>query len=156
MKSLVEFIIENLNQKQRTSLNKAIESKNPETFINACQTIVDDNSNDLIDSKDIDDMEDGMFIGYLTNKNNESIAQIAIISKTNIQGDPSKESKQWFILTVDGRKSTSQYNKFAVNLIDDEKMHENYFGNSWKIIYEEHIDDDLVDAIINTYFKYQK
>ena len=154
MKSLVEFITENLNKKQRTSLVKAIESKNPDTFITVCQMIVDDNKNDLIDSTDIDDMEDGMLIGYLTNNENETIAQIASVVKTNLQGDPRKDGKQWFILTVDGRKRSSRSNQFDVEIIDGEKLHGNYFGNAWKIIYDEHVDDDVVDAIINNHFKY--
>ena len=156
MKSLVEFIVENFNKKQRASLVKAIESKNPNTFITACKTIVDDNKDNLIDSTDIDDMEDGMLIGYLTNNMDETIAQIACVTQTNIYGDPSKERKQWFILTVDGRKHSSRSNQFAVDLVDGEKLHGNYFGKSWKILYEEHVDDDVVDAIINTHFKYQK
>lgn len=152
MKSLVEFINENLNNKQHKSLIKAIESRNPNTFITACKKIVDDNKDDLINSEDIDDLEDGTFFGYLTNNMGETTAQIAIMSRTSIYDEPSKERKQWVILTVDGRKGSKDSNKFVVDLDNEEKLHTNYFGNAWKIIYDEHTNEELIDAIIKIKF----
>lgn len=142
MKSLVEFIAE--SKRELFMLAKTILKGDPKT---KAQNIYDDivkavklNSKHLIDAKDVDSLENGMLIGYL--RGGESFSKFATIAIMD------NEDNEWYILTVHlGKRSNDiELHKEKAGV----KLYTSYFGNAWQIYYTEHVDDDLLEAIIKT------
>ena len=152
MKGLVEFIKESNIQifENRIILNqitKAVKDGSGSDIYSIIKHVVDGNDSKLIDAKDVDDLEDGMFIGYLPGGMKDPqgvhrLATIAIVSRKSTD-----DSKQWIILTDDLYKGED----IGVDIVDfkDAKLYANYYGNAWKILYFEHVDEDLLEAVLS-------
>ena len=143
MKSLVDYILENRideSKKELTGLAKIIDHGKPEQIYDNIVNLVNSHSNNLIDAKDVDSLESGMLIGYLKGgKDFDKFATIAIVDD---------EDNEWFILTIQIGKYG---NKKEIERVDiKDKIYADYFGNLWDIYYVEHIDDDLLKAMIKT------
>ena len=124
MKSLVEFILE--SKQQIDNIIKAVESKNVDEIEYSIVRYVD--SNDNIDSEDTDDLEAGVFIGYLKTKKEWN--SCAIVLK-----QPKSQYSKWLCMFV-SESGKIEYSK-------EIKLHSEIFGKSWKISYIEHIPDKL-------------
>ena len=142
MKSLVEFIAESLyineSKKEIDSLVKAIKSENSDSICTICEMIVADNNDNLIDSKDTDDLEDGMFVGILDTNKDESkhIARIVIVNRDD------NDTKQYYSLYAERKNNKIEFD-------ESDKLQGDIFGNAWKIVYFEHVDEDLINAMVN-------
>ena len=158
MKSLTDYILENMEfskiplkesyimeskQELDTLTNIIVKGdyKNkPQNIYDNIVKIVNSHQNNLVDAKDMDSLENGMFIAYL--KGGENFNKFATIA---IMDD---EDNEWYILTVQLGKRTNdiELNKEPAEV----KLYSTYFGNAWQILYFEHVDDDLLEALIKT------
>lgn len=147
MKSLVEHISETLlneSKKDLDALVRVINDGDAQRIFDEIKKVVDNNSNNEIDSKETDDMEDGMFVGYLPDGiGDQNFATIAIVSRKSTD-----DSKQWIIMTDSISKQGSDIG-IEIEDFKNAKLHANYFGNGWKIIYYEHVDEDLLNAVLS-------
>ena len=142
MKSLIDYIKESLqlneSKKEMDSLIKAIKSGNSDNIVTVCEMIVSDNKDNLIDSTDTDDLEDGMFVGILDTNKNESkhIGRIVIVHR-NMDTD----KKQYYSLYAE-RSGKIEFD-------ESDKLQGDIFGTAWKIVYFEHVDEDVIDAMFD-------